>query len=334
MLPPHRLCTRPEPAAPRHPSPTYSPHFPPPSFTQQVLSASIPAIQQHYRELQPVALGTLCSLLHTLRGSLARPGEQGGAALALAPKALRALRQALANASKLPTDQGVSGATVAGLLFGFVAAAAPGDGGDLGDEADEAVVEVAAAALDCVADLQAKFFAAHEAQEMLEVVVPRLQASNLQHVLLLCLPCCAGSVSGWAGHSLLLCHQEASPASWLHGGHGCMPLWHITPAPPRLSPPLAAGHVCPGAPAVGARAAAGRQPPPAGRPAADRLCAPAHPVFHHSAQVLTPGSCNAYMCIGRRFMMRRRPYVRAPTQPRPAPHPSALSRLVLAWRPC
>ncbi|PRW61041.1 Tubulin-folding cofactor B [Chlorella sorokiniana] len=146
----------------------------------KVPSAALPAIQQRYRELQPLAAATLCSLLQQLRASLpqalAGGGSSGAAAaglLSLAGKALRGLRATLADANRLPEQQGMSSAAVVDLLFAFVAAAqlAP-----RGSGSEEAAVAVAAAALDCTADLCSKFLGGAEASnQMLEVLLPKLQ---------------------------------------------------------------------------------------------------------------------------------------------------------------
>lgn len=159
-----------------------------PTASPQVPSAALPAIQQRYRDLQPLALATLCALLQQLRDGLAAalqaPGAaDAGAAAALAAKALRTLRSALADAARLPEQQGVSAAALTGRLFDFVAAArlAPP-----ASEAEEAAGAAAAAALDCAADLCSKYLGGQEAtQAMLEVLLPRLQVSlALLHVSL------------------------------------------------------------------------------------------------------------------------------------------------------
>ena len=146
----------------------------------QVPSAALPSIQQRYRELQPLATATLCSLLQQLRGSLPQALAAGGSSaagvLSLAGKALRGLRATLADANRLPEQQGMSSAAVVELLFGFLAPAqlaAPGSGHE------EAAVAVAAAALDCTADLCSKFLGGAEAsQQMLEVLLPKLQVGD------------------------------------------------------------------------------------------------------------------------------------------------------------
>ena len=146
----------------------------------QVPSAALPSIQQRYRELQPLAAATLCSLLQQLRAGLPQALASGGAAaaglLSLAGKALRGLRATLADANRLPEQQGMSSAAVAELLLGFVAAAQlapPGSGND------EAAAAVAAAALDCASDLCSKFLGGVEAsQQMLEVLLPKLQVGR------------------------------------------------------------------------------------------------------------------------------------------------------------
>lgn len=148
-------------------------------LTMQVPSAAIPAIQQRFRDLQPLALATLCSLLQQLRdglpAALQAPSSSGGAenALSLAAKALRALRAALTDTARLPEQQGVSCAALVGLLFDFVAAAqlAPP-----GSTAEHAAAVAAAAALDCASDLCSKYLGGAEAtRSMLEVLVPKLQ---------------------------------------------------------------------------------------------------------------------------------------------------------------
>jgi hypothetical protein len=160
----------PQPSAWRHPLGAPLP--------LQVPSASIPGIQQRYRELQPAALATLCSLLQSLSGGLPAAAAAGDRrALSLAAKALRGLRHALSDVNRLPEEQGISSAAIAGLLFEFVGAArlAPAGGGCGGEEA---ALQVAAAAMDCAIDLQAKYFGAEATAQMLEVLVPRLQASR------------------------------------------------------------------------------------------------------------------------------------------------------------
>lgn len=143
-------------------------------------SAALPSIQQRYRELQPLAAATLCSLLQQLRGSLpqalAGSGSSAAGLLSLAGKALRGLRATLADANRLPEQQGMSSAAVVELLFGFLAPAqlvAPGSCHE------EAAVAVAAAALDCTADLCSKFLGGVGAsQQMLEVLLPKLQVGG------------------------------------------------------------------------------------------------------------------------------------------------------------
>jgi hypothetical protein len=142
----------------------------------QVLSSDIPSIQERYRDLQPAALAMLCQLLQGVRGALGG-GERGGPPpLGLAARALRALRSALAEAARLPEDQGISSGAIVALLFDFVSLAAPNSLAGGGGGGEEAALEVAAAALDCATDLQAKYFSAQQAQQMLEALLPRLQA--------------------------------------------------------------------------------------------------------------------------------------------------------------
>jgi hypothetical protein len=144
-----------------------------------VPSASIPGIQQRYCELQPAALATLCSLLQSLSCGLPAAAAAAGdrRTLPLAAKALRGLRHALSDVNRLPEEQGISSAAIAGLLFEFVGAARLAPAGGCCD-GEEAALQVAAAAMDCVTDLQAKYFGAEATAQMLEVLVPRLQASR------------------------------------------------------------------------------------------------------------------------------------------------------------
>lgn len=153
----------------------------------QVLSAAVPDIQRRHSELQPVALATLCSLLQLLASGLhATAADDNGtdSTLAMAVHTLRALRAALADANHLPEQQGISSSALVALLFQFVGAlrqAPP----DRDDEASEQLAQVAGAALDCAADLQAKHFGAQATQQMLEVLLPKLQVSAM---------CCWGCV--------------------------------------------------------------------------------------------------------------------------------------------
>lgn len=152
------------------PSTPTTPTAPPPL---QVPSAAIPAIQQRYRELQPLALATLCSLLHQLRGGLPTALQAGdGSSAALACKALRGLRATLADSGRLPEEIGSSYATIMDLLFSFVAAARAAPPGS---PADEAAVQAASAALDCAADLCSKFYGPEENRRMLDILVPQLR---------------------------------------------------------------------------------------------------------------------------------------------------------------
>ena len=182
-------------------------------------------MQQRFRELQPVALATLCSLLHSLAAGLPAAVAGGDAAsLALAAKGLRALRAALGDATRLPEQQGVSSAALTALLFEFVAAArlAPG-GGD--DGAAGAAAEAAAAALDCAADLQSKFLGQEATLSMLEVLLPKLQASQ---------------------------GAEGRRSRWWRSGVAIRRRDHPAPAP--CSPPCLPEHLRIGAAAVGAGA--------------------------------------------------------------------------------
>ncbi len=185
----------------------------------QVPSAALPSIQQRYRELQPRAAATLCSLLQQLRTALpqALAGGGGGAGglLSLAGKALRGLRATLADANRLPEQQGMSSAAVVELLFGFVAAAqlAPP-----GSDSDEAAAAVAAAALDCTADLCSKFLGgAQESQQMLEVLLPKLQVGSLS----------------WMERT------QSSPLCGVHVGlvHVCLSAMRLGRKTPLLHPP-------------------------------------------------------------------------------------------------
>lgn len=151
-------------------------------YCMQVLYASLPSMQQRLRELQPVALTALCQLLQSLAGSLpaaVQAGEQGTATLALASRALRVLRQALANAATALEKQELSSSSIIHLLFNIALTAAaprPGSSGEV--PAEGAAFEAAAAALDCAADLQTLYLGTEQTQQMLEALVPRLQASK------------------------------------------------------------------------------------------------------------------------------------------------------------
>ncbi|KAI3429302.1 hypothetical protein D9Q98_005397 [Chlorella vulgaris] len=149
------------------------------NLTGKVLYASLPSMQQRLRELQPVALTALCQLLQSLAGSLpaaVQAGEQGTATLALASRALRVLRQALANAATALEKQELSSSSIIHLLFNIALTAAaprPGSSGEV--PAEGAAFEAAAAALDCAADLQTLYLGTEQTQQMLEALVPRLQ---------------------------------------------------------------------------------------------------------------------------------------------------------------
>ena len=240
-------------------------------------SAALPTIQQRCRELQPLATATLCSLLQQLRGGLAQAAAGGAAAvstaglLSLAGKALRGLRATLADANRLPEQQGISSAALVELLSGFVAAArmAPP-----GSPHDKAAVAVASAALDCTADLCSKYLGGAEAaQQMLEVLLPQLQV-------------------GWGGGTA----SGRRAWSWRMRWCGTVAFdngWHVVlvgrmaeatraakaDVSPNTHPP--AGDMRPGAAALGA---AGRRRGGRG-PAAHRLCAPAGPILLHPAKV-------------------------------------------------
>ncbi|KAL4856758.1 putative sphingolipid transporter spinster 2 [Chlorella vulgaris] len=144
------------------------------NLTGKVLYASLPSMQQRLCELQPMALTALCQLLQSLAGSLpaaVQAGEQGTATLALVSRALRVLRQALANAATALEKQELSSSSITHLLFNIALTAAaprPGSGGEA--PAEEAALEVAAAALDCAADLQTLYLGREQTQQMLEAL--------------------------------------------------------------------------------------------------------------------------------------------------------------------
>lgn len=142
-------------------------------------STLVPGIQSRYIELQPAAVSLLHSLLLRAQPSLAAAAQRGEAAeLGVALEALRTLRKALSDGPSLAPsaqqNQQHQGGSVAGLLELLLSYAAALDLVPPGAPVHAACQELAAAAMDCAADLLLKSLPPQDARLLLEMALSRL----------------------------------------------------------------------------------------------------------------------------------------------------------------